>query len=335
MTSDAPRNRRPGEASAPLLKAKVLVRFAKAQLPSPAGLANKVPFPFRAPTTPGGVEPLPAKKRTGADYDTQWARRPIARATRHLLVDALVRPLANSIADPEICGADRLDGLEGPVIFTPNHHSHLDTPLMLASLPYRFRHKVFAAAAADYFFANQITGAASALVLNAVPLERSKISRRSADESAELIDDGWSMLIFPEGGRSPDGWGQSFKAGAAYLSVRCGVPVVPVHVFGTDRLLPKGSRKLKAGSTRITFGDPIYPEADTDSRAFGRRIELAVAALGDESTSDWYSARVRLHAEQTPALTGPDTQTWRRAWQLGARPPLRHGRRPKSERTWP
>ena len=61
------------------------------------------------------------------------------------------------------------------------------------------------------------TGALSALAIGAIPIERTKVNRRSADLAAELIDDGWSMLIFPEGGRSPDGWGQPFRGGAAYL----------------------------------------------------------------------------------------------------------------------
>ena len=49
-----------------------------------------------------------------------------------------------------------------------------------------------------------------------LPIDRSRVSRRSADLSAELIGDGWSLVIFPEGGRSPDGWGQEFRGGAAY-----------------------------------------------------------------------------------------------------------------------
>ena len=51
------------------------------------------------------------------------------------------------------------------------------------------------------------------------------------------------MLIFPEGGRSPDGWGQPFRGGAAYLSNRCDVPVVPVHLEGTGRILRKGAKR--------------------------------------------------------------------------------------------
>lgn len=335
MASDAPARKRPPEASARLVKAKVLVAFARQQLPSPTQALNRLEFPLRAPTTPGGIEPLPATKHTGADYETDWARRPVARAARRGLTDGLIRPLSSALADPEITGLDRIDGLERPAIFIANHHSHLDTPLLISALPSRFRHKVFAAAAADYFFGNRVTGAASALVLNAIPMERTKISRKSADESAALLDDGWSMVIFPEGGRSPDGWGQPFKGGAAYLAVRCGVAVVPVHISGTDRLFPKGAKRPKLGSTRITFGSPMWSDAEEDSRHFGPRIERAVAVLADEASSDWYTSRRRLHEGTTPALTGPDGGSWRRDWDRGERKPLHRGRRPKQERSWP
>jgi len=94
----------------------------------------------------------------------------------------------------------------------------IDTPLLLSVIPEPWRHHIFVAAAADYFFGNRVTATASALAMGAIPFERTKISRRSSDEAAGLIDDGWSFLIFPEGGRSPDGWGQPFRGGAAYLS---------------------------------------------------------------------------------------------------------------------
>ena len=335
MTKDAPSGKRPVEASARLTQAKVLVTFARQQLPSPTALLNRLEFPLRAPATPAGVEPLAPKKRTGADYDTEWARRPAARATRRAITDGVVRPLTSAMADPEVAGLDHLDQLDAPIIFTANHHSHLDTPLLIGALPPRIRHKVFAAAAADYFFGNRVTGAASALVLNAIPMERNKISRRSADESAELLDDGWSMVIFPEGGRSPDGWGQPFKGGAAYLAVRCGVPIVPVHIHGTDRLFPKGAKRPKLGSTRVTFGPALYPQPDEDSRHLGPRVADAVAALADEVATDWYTARLNAHAGSTPSLSGPEASSWRRTWELGPRRPLQRGQRSRAERAWP
>ncbi|MCH7789978.1 MAG: 1-acyl-sn-glycerol-3-phosphate acyltransferase [Acidobacteria bacterium] len=139
------------------------------------------------------------------------------------------------IASPERAGLDRLEDLEGPAIFVANHHSHLDTALMLSTLPDPWRHHIVVGAAADYFFGSPITGALSAFAIGAIPIERSKVGRRSANLARDLIDDGWSLLLFPEGGRSPDGWGQPFRGGAGYLAVRCGVPVVPVHIVGTGQ----------------------------------------------------------------------------------------------------
>ena len=177
------------------------------------------------------------------------------------------------------------------MILAGNHASHLDTALLLSSLPARIRHHVVVGAAADYFFDRHWKAALWAFALGAVPMERVKVNRRSADLAAALIEEGWSFVIFPEGGRSPDGWGQEFKGGAAYLAKRCSVPVVPVHLRGTRAILAKGSRRLRPGPTELRFGDPLWPEQREDARRFASRIERAVAVLADEAETDWWSAR--------------------------------------------
>jgi len=294
----------------------------------------KLPFPFSAPTVPGGVEVPDRKPRSGSNYDTEWARRYPARMARAALVEAVARPAVQALARPQLHGLDRLDPLVEagePVIFAANHHSHVDTPLLACSVPEPWRHRLFVAAAADYFFRTRMTSVLSALVIGAIPIDRSRVSRRSADRAADLIDDGWSMLIFPEGGRSPDGWGQPFRGGAAYLSLRCGVPVVPVHLEGTGRILRKGRKLPTPATARVTFGAPLAPAPGDDARRFGATLERAVAALADEATTDWWQARRRAHAGESPALTGPDAPAWRRAWALGD--PDR--RRTRQRRRWP
>jgi 1-acyl-sn-glycerol-3-phosphate acyltransferase len=291
-----------------------------------------LPFPYGAPTVPHGVDPPPAPRKLGADYDTDWARRFPARLTRLALLETVLRPAVAALGAPERAGIDRLHGLgEGPVIFAANHHSHLDTPVLLTSIPEPWRHKVFVGAAADYFFRNRVTSAASALVIGAIPIERSKVTRRSADQAAELIGQGWSMLIFPEGGRSPDGWGQPFRGGAAYLSSRCGVPVVPVHLEGTGRILRKGAKRPTPSNVRVTYGVPLLPAAGESAARYAERIERAVAELADEATTDWWSARRRAADAATPSLTGPDAPSWRRAWALGDR----SRKRRRQTRPWP
>jgi 1-acyl-sn-glycerol-3-phosphate acyltransferase len=294
----------------------------------------RLPFPFSAPTVPGGVEAPARRPRAGADYETAWARRHPGRGARAALAGAGPRRAAAAGARPARHGLARLDRLAeagGPVVFAANHHSHVDTPLLVTSIPEPWRHKLFVGAAADYFFRTPVTSALSALALGAIPIERAKVGRRSADRAAALLDDGWSMLIFPEGGRSPDGWGQPFRGGAAYLALRCGVPVVPVHIEGTGRILRKGRKLPSPATARVTFGAPLVPRAGDDTRRFGATLERAVAALADEATTDWWSARRRAHAGETPALVGPDAPAWRRAWALGD--PDR--RRTRQRRRWP
>ena len=302
------------------------------RLPSPARAWRSRAFPLRAPTIPAGVEPLQAPTRTGAAFDTEWARRWPARLARAAIVEGPMRAAVRIVASPSRVGADRLDSVEGPVIFAANHHSHVDTPLMLTSIPPRWRHKTVVGAAADYFFRTRAGGTASALAISGIPIERARVGRRSADLAASLIDMGWSLLIYPEGGRSPDGWGQPFRGGAAYLALRCGVAVVPVHVGGTGGILRKGHHLPRRARATVTFGAPLLPVEGERATAFAARLERAVAALADEIRTDWYSARRRAHAGATDSLNGPETGAWRRHWTL-TRP-----RSPDSDaraRSWP
>ncbi len=279
--------------------------------------ARSAGFPWVAAPTPADVEPLPGPD-LGDRYDTDWARRPAARATRVATQETLGRLVTTTLCRPEVLNTDRIEGLDGSAVFVANHHSHLDTGLVIQSLPRPWRHEVVVAAAADYFFDSRPKAAAAAWFWGAVPMERQRVSRRSALRAAELIDDGWSLVIFPEGGRSPDGWGQEHKGGAAYLAVRCEVPVVPIHIHGTEHVLPKGARRPRPARVTVNFGEPLHHGED-DARRFAARIEDSLEALGDETLTDWYSARLRHHARSSPTLRGPEIDSWRRDWALRER----------------
>lgn len=286
-------------------------------------------FPWAAPSWPGGVTRPPVERRTGVDYSTAWARRPPARAARALLLDGVTRPLIRALADPAVTGSDRLGQLEPPVIFVANHASHLDTPLLLTALPERYRHRTVVAAGADYFFDRRWKGALWAFAINAIPVERVRVSPQSTRLAASMLADGWNLIIYPEGGRSPLGWAQAHRAGAAYLAARSGSPVVPIHIEGTRRVLKKGARRVTPATTAVTFGAPLRGAAGEDPRRLAARIEQAVAVLADEQATDWWSARRRASAGATPPLTGPEGTEWRRSWAL------EDGRGAARRRRWP
>jgi 1-acyl-sn-glycerol-3-phosphate acyltransferase len=277
------------------------------------------------PTWPGTLPRSLEKKNLGVDYDTTWARSPAATAVRKTYQNYLSTPITHLVARPTTYGDEHLAPLDGPAIFSANHTSHLDTAIVLAALPTRFRDKAVVAAAADYFFDRPWKAVLSSLALGAIPVERSRVNRQSADIAAELLEDGWSLVIFPEGGRSTDGWGQEFRGGAAYLAKRCGVAVIPVHLDGVRAILPKGSTTVRPGRVTIRFGVPMRPVPATpevreeDARHFALRLERAVAVLADEAESDWWSARRRAAEGTTPDFRGPDVTSWRRAWSVPQR----------------
>jgi 1-acyl-sn-glycerol-3-phosphate acyltransferase len=292
-------------------------------------MSRRSSFPWRAPLWPGGVERPPVERRTGVDYDTSWARRYSARLARAAVLDTVGRAVVQVVASPRVTGHDRLAGLHGPVVFAANHASHVDTPLLLTSLPDRYRHRTVVAAGADYFFDKRWKAALWSFAINAVPIERVRASPRSVRITADLLDEGWSVVIFPEGGRSPDGWGQEHRPGPAWLALRAGVPVVPVHLEGTRRILPRGGGKLRLSTTAVTFGAPLHALPDDDARSLAARIEAEIAVLADEHASGWWAARRRAAAGTTPSLTGPPASAWRRTWALGER------RRRTPSRAWP
>ena len=286
-------------------------------------------FPYGRPTWPGSVPRPPVERRTGVDFETDWARRYPARLARAVFVDQLLRPVVRALVSPHVHGVDRLEALDGPVIFVANHQSHLDTPLLLSALPDRWRHRAVVAAAADYFFDTRVKGTLSALVLGALPVERGRVDRRPLEQARALLDEGWSIVIFPEGGRSPDGWAQPFRGGAAYLSMHGGFPVVPVHLDGTGRVLPKGAKRPARAAVHVTFGSPLRPREGERTNPFAERIEEAVTVLADERATDWWTAKRRAAMRTTPSLTGPDAGAWRRSWAL------ERGARKRPVRTWP
>jgi 1-acyl-sn-glycerol-3-phosphate acyltransferase len=315
-------------------------------LKRPLERLGRLPFPLAAPTWPETI-PRPApERRVGLDYDHAWSRRYPVRLARAMVLDNVAKPLARLAAPTTIIGLDRLEALEAPLIFAADHSSHIDTPLLLTTLPASLRHRTVVAAAADYFFDRTWKSALWSFSLAAIPIERSRVNRRSADVASELIEDGWSLIIFPEGGRSPDGWAQPFRGGAAYLARRTGRPVVPVHLHGTRRVLPRrvdphpdagsgttgraGRRPVRAPVT-VLFGAPLVPADGEDARRFSARIEAAVALLADEAATDWWQARRRAASATAPSPRGPDVASWRRAWALGD--PARPG--DGDRRRWP
>jgi 1-acyl-sn-glycerol-3-phosphate acyltransferase len=250
------------------------------------------------------------------DFPTAWARTAAARVARRGLQRGVLTPLTWSQTRPEVQGREYLDGLEGPVIVVANHASHLDAPLILGSLPRALSRRLAVGAAADYFFDARWRAAMSALIFNAFPVERYG-SRRRSSVAPQLLDDGYSLLLFPEGTRSEDGWMSQLRLGAAQLCVMKGVPAVPVVLRGTFAAMPRGRNWPMPGRPRIVvrYGKPLIPAEAEGARSFQDRMIATVSRLWAEEELGWYRSLRASAGGELGIPVGPQAAQWRRIWQ--------------------
>jgi 1-acyl-sn-glycerol-3-phosphate acyltransferase len=232
--------------------------------------------------------------KLGLDYPTRWGRGYSARLARSLIQGLYLVPYVRYLSTLDVRGVERLDE-KGPYIVAANHASNLDTPLMMCAMPAAVRRRTVVAAAMDNFFMDSFTAFRTVLVFNAIPIDRHKVNRRSSQIALELIEDGWNLLIYPEGGRTPTGEMQGFKGGAAYLAERSGAPVIPAYIHGAGLLkgprYAKAPRYVEGPSQRrhhvvIAFGPVLRIAEGENIRRFNVRVEEAVIDLGREVSGD-------------------------------------------------
>jgi 1-acyl-sn-glycerol-3-phosphate acyltransferase len=281
----------------------------------------------RRSLVPRSAEPWAPKPEPG-EYPTAWARTRGGRVARDAIQRFILRPLVWSETAPRVHGLEHLDGLRGPVVFVSNHSSHLDAPLILCSLPKRWRDRTAVGAAADYFFDVWWRAAGTALAFNAFPVERSG-GKKLSDTPWRLLREGWSIVVFPEGTRSHDGWVGRFRPGAARLCIGAGVPAVPVAIRGSYAAMPRGRGWPQPGRYPISvrYGAPIRPAEGEGARAFLERLTGAVAGLWDEDRTTWWESLRRSAEEGTPRPSGPDGPRWLRVWEASR--PISRSRRPR------
>jgi len=238
------------------------------------------------PATVGDLEAILAdvERAEGLTPFPEWPLGFPARAARTLLQRTLMDPLLALLCPTQAArGLENLEDLSGPLLFSANHTSHLDTLVVLKVLPRRYRWRLSVAAAADYWFANPLLGNLTAFLFNIFPMAREGNVRPSMEHSVDLIDRGWSVLIFPEGTRSLSGEMQPFKPGVGLLAVELGVPVVPIHLRGVYAILPKGSSVPRRGPVEVTMGAPLRFPPGMDHAQAAQEIEREIRRLSASS----------------------------------------------------
>ncbi|MBV9669400.1 MAG: 1-acylglycerol-3-phosphate O-acyltransferase [Acidobacteriales bacterium] len=158
-----------------------------------------------------------------------------------------------------LIGLDRFDHNRS-YIFMSNHVSNLDPPVVIPNIPQR----VSVLAKASLFRIPLLGYAMSKASLIPVHRENREAAIQSIHNAVEVLRQGLSIVIFPEGTRSRTGELLPFKKGPFYMAEEAGVPVVPITVRNTAELMPKGKFEVRRGTVEVIFHDPIEPAQCTD-----------------------------------------------------------------------
>ena len=194
-----------------------------------------------------------------------------------------MHPLVRNELSLRVYGLDHLQDVRGPVVFFSNHSSHLDATLILCTLPDRWQRRTAVGAARDYFFDVWWRQAFTALVYAGFPIDRSRAGK-GIDKARELVRDGWSIVVFPEGTRTRDGQIQPARSGIGLAVIKSTAPVVPVRVFGTFEAYGRHRKFPRPHSVAVKYGHPmrfeqLRAEAGTCSK---QRLKEIYQKIADE-----------------------------------------------------
>jgi len=193
--------------------------------------------------------------------------------------------LAICMVKVNVKGEENLDPRQS-YVFCSNHFSLIDTPVMFGSMPREFRilarHNLWRIP----FLGWHLNRAGH------IPVHREnpRAAARNVTQAAGKLEAGLSILLFPEGGRTRQPTMRRFKPGAAHIAIRAGVPIVPMALLGTRKILPPSSAHLHPGEAELRVGRPIPTTglANRDAPALMGQVQQEVIRIsgGFVTTSD-------------------------------------------------
>jgi 1-acyl-sn-glycerol-3-phosphate acyltransferase len=174
-----------------------------------------------------------------------------------LLKNIVIGPFVRSVFRPWIRGAENIPG-SGPVILASNHLSFADSVF----LPLMLHRRVVFLAKSDYFTGTGVRGWLSRLFFSGtgqLPIDRSggKASEASLNTGLRVLADGDVLGIYPEGTRSPDGRMYRGRTGVARMILEGHVPVIPVAMIDTEKVMPIGTRRPRVRRVGVNIGEPL------------------------------------------------------------------------------
>jgi len=232
----------------------------------------------------------------------------IGGAVKYQLSRLVIGPALHLLARTEVVGAENVPAAGGAILAS-NHLSVLDSfylPLML-DRPVTF------AAKSEYFTgrrpSDRIVGAyLRATKQLSVDRAGARAAQEMLDAALALLKDGALFGIYPEGTRSPDGRLYRGRTGIGWLALHSRVPVIPVAMIGTERILPPGRRLPRPGRIKIRVGQPLLFDEYADQPAGARQrravTDQVMEAIRELSGQEFMAIYASVRKEQIAAASG-------------------------------
>ena len=191
----------------------------------------------------------------------------------------------------KVQGKEHLDGLD-QVVLVANHRSIFDTPFIFLNMPRSIRQRLSPVGGLDFFRPEPVHPLWARLwrrvvilfirgCLNVALIDRQGGKYSELERLNALVELGWSLMIFPEATRSRSGKMGRFHRGAAELARRHSLPIVPINIAGSEKVLGVGMRWPRQGHVMIRIGEPIDPSTAASSLELTQLMKDRIAALGE------------------------------------------------------
>jgi long-chain acyl-CoA synthetase len=251
---------------------------------------------FTAATTVGDLERMlrQPSAATSEYLYPRWAMTWPVTILRFLVYYMLSWPATMIMARPDVRGREHLRELKGSILIVSNHITQVDLGFILPALPLRIRHRLAVAMLGELlhgmrnppvdlgFFRRSVERLSYFLVVglfNVFPLPQQTGFRESFTFAGQCADRGYSILVFPEGRRTPDGKLSPFRTGIGMLARNLNLPVLPVRIDGLFELRQRGKKIARPGTVKVTIGPAMRFGPETKPESIAAELERRMAEL--------------------------------------------------------
>jgi long-chain acyl-CoA synthetase len=236
-----------------------------------------------------------AIKSKQPDYPyARWAQRWPVTWIRTLVYHLVTLPYIMIMARPRILGREKLLDCKGPALVVCNHISQVDIGYVMAALPFHLRRRLAAAMQGEMLrdmrhppkewpflrrWLKQLNYVLISALFNVFSLPQKAKYRESFRFAGELADQGYNVLIFPEGRRTETGEMSPFRSGIGLLATHLNLPVIPMRIDGMFPLKAAKKHYARPGTIQVRIGDPVRFDANANAEEIATELRKRVAKL--------------------------------------------------------